>query len=40
VDLPPASPRKLTYAINLKSAQQLGIDVPRNLVQGARQVFE
>jgi putative ABC transport system substrate-binding protein len=39
-DLPPASPRKLTYAINLKSAQQLGVDVPRNLVQGARQVFE
>ena len=39
-DLPPASPRKLTYAINLKSAQQLGVDMPRNLVRGARQVFE
>lgn len=39
-DLPPASPRKLTYALNMKSAQQLGVDVPRALVQGARVVFE
>jgi putative ABC transport system substrate-binding protein len=39
-ELPPAMPRKLTYAINLKSAGQLGVDVPRPLVQGARQVFE
>ena len=39
-DLPTASPRKLTYAVNMKSAQQLGVDVPRALVQGARLVFE
>jgi putative ABC transport system substrate-binding protein len=39
-DLPPASPRKLTYAVNMKSAQQLGVALPPTLVQGARQVFE
>jgi putative ABC transport system substrate-binding protein len=39
-DLPAATPRKLTYAINMKSAGQLGVDVPRTVVQGARQVFE
>ena len=39
-ELPAAMPRKLTYAINIKSAEQLGLDVPRGLVQGARQVFE
>jgi putative ABC transport system substrate-binding protein len=39
-ELPAAAPRKLTYAINMKSAGQLGLDVPRTLVQGARQVFE
>jgi len=39
-ELPAAMPRKLTYAINIKSAEQLGVDVPRGLVQGARQVFE
>jgi len=39
-ELPAAAPRKFTYAINMKSAGQLGLDVPRTLVQGARQVFE
>lgn len=39
-ELPAVTPRKLTYAINIKSAGQLGVEVPRNLVQGARQVFE
>jgi putative tryptophan/tyrosine transport system substrate-binding protein len=39
-ELPTATPRKLTYAINIKSAGQLGVDVPRSLLQGARQVFE
>ena len=39
-ELPAVVPRKLTYAINMKSAGRLGIDVPRTLVQGARQVFE
>jgi putative ABC transport system substrate-binding protein len=39
-ELPAVTPRKLTYAINMKSAGQLGVDVPRTLVQGARQVFE
>ena len=39
-ELPAVTPRKLTYAINMKSAGQLGVDVPRSLLQGARQVFE
>ena len=39
-ELPAVVPRKLTYAINMKSAGRLGVDVPRGLVQGARQVFE
>lgn len=39
-EMPPASPRKLTYALNLKSAQQLKLSLPSGLVEGARQVFE
>ena len=39
-DMTPASPRKLTYALNLRSAQQLKLSLPPGLVEGARQVFE
>lgn len=38
--LPPASPRKVVYAINLKTARQMKITLPEPLVRGAAEVFE
>jgi putative ABC transport system substrate-binding protein len=38
--LPPASPRKVVYALNLRTARHLNIDIPGPLVQAARTVIE
>ena len=37
--LPPATPRKVTYAVNLKTAEHMKIELPPELVEGAQQVF-
>jgi putative ABC transport system substrate-binding protein len=38
--LPPVSPRKIVYALNLKTAQYMKVDIPQALVAEARQVFQ
>jgi len=38
-DLPPARPRRLTYAINLRAAEHMNLDVSEDLIEGAKQVF-
>jgi putative ABC transport system substrate-binding protein len=38
--LAPASPRTITYAINLKTARHLKIAIPDALIRGAAEVFE
>lgn len=38
--LPPVSPRKVTYALNLKTAQQMKVEIPQSLIDGAQQVFK
>lgn len=37
--LPPASPRKVAYSLNLKTANHMKIDIPQALIDGAQQVF-
>ncbi len=37
--LPPVTPRKLVYSLNLRTAEHLKIRLPPDLVSGARQVF-
>ena len=37
--LAPAAPRKVTYAVNLKTAEHMKIELPPDLVEGAQQVF-
>ncbi len=37
--LPLASPRKVMYAVNLKTARYMKIDIPQELIEGAQQVF-
>ena len=37
--LPPAAPRKVTYALNLRTAEHLKIEFPRELIEGAEHVF-
>jgi putative ABC transport system substrate-binding protein len=37
--IPPASPRKVGYSLNLKTAQHMRIDFSEELVQGADEVF-
>ncbi len=37
--LPPAKPRKVVYAVNLKTAEHLKISLPPELVEGAVEVF-
>jgi len=39
-DLPPASPRRVLYALNLKTAQQMKIEFSEEVVRGAHEVFE
>jgi putative tryptophan/tyrosine transport system substrate-binding protein len=38
--LPPVAPRKVVYSVNLKTARQLKVDIPENLLRGAQQVIE
>jgi putative tryptophan/tyrosine transport system substrate-binding protein len=37
--LPPASPRKVTYSLNLKTADHMKIDISQALIDSAQQVF-
>jgi putative ABC transport system substrate-binding protein len=39
-DLPPASPRRVLYALNLKAARQMKIEFSDEVVRGAYQVFD
>ncbi len=36
----PASPRKVMYTINLRTAQYMKLDLPQALIDGAQQVFQ
>ena len=38
--LVPVYPRKVTYAVNLKTAGVIDLELPRDLIQGAAQVFQ
>jgi putative ABC transport system substrate-binding protein len=38
--LPPVAPRKVTYAVNLKTAQHMKVDITPSLLEGAQQVFQ
>jgi len=35
----PLAPRKVVYAVNLKTAEHMKIDIPQALLDGAQQVF-
>jgi putative ABC transport system substrate-binding protein len=37
--LPPAAPRKVVYAMNLKTAEHLKLSLPKELVEGAAELF-
>jgi putative ABC transport system substrate-binding protein len=37
--LPPERPRKLTYAVNLRTAEHLKVEIPAVLLDGAEEVF-
>ncbi len=37
--LPPVTPRKLVYSLNLRTAEHLKVHLPPDLVRGAKQVF-
>ncbi len=37
--LPPETPRKLVYALNLRTAEHLKVELPPDLIRGAQQVF-
>lgn len=37
--LAPMHPRKVTYAVNLKTARAMNLELPQDLIQGATQVF-
>lgn len=37
--MPPAMPRKVVYSLNLKTAEHLKLSLPRDLVEGAAEVF-
>jgi len=38
--IPPVPPRKITYSVNLKTAQHMKVDLAPSLLEGARQVFQ
>jgi len=38
--LVPVSPRKVTYAVNLKTAGVIDLELPQDLIRGAAQVFQ
>ena len=37
--IPPLPPRKVIYALNLKTAEHMKIEIPQGLIDGAQQVF-
>ncbi len=37
--IPPLFPRKVVYAVNLKTAEHMKIDLPQAVIEGAQQVF-
>ena len=37
--IPPLSPRKVFYALNLKTAEHMKMTIPEPLIDGAQQVF-
>jgi putative tryptophan/tyrosine transport system substrate-binding protein len=37
--IPPLTPRKVVYAVNLKTAEHMKIDIPQALLDSAQQVF-
>ncbi|MBM4256658.1 MAG: hypothetical protein FJ147_12275 [Deltaproteobacteria bacterium] len=37
--LPPQTPRKVAYALNLKTAEHMKLSLPQPLIDGAQQVF-
>lgn len=37
--IPPAAPRKLTYSLNLKTAQRMKLEISPSVLQGAEQVY-
>ena len=37
--IPLATPRKVVYALNLRTAEHLKVDLPPEIVDGAQQVF-
>ncbi len=37
--LPPAIPRKVVYALNLRTAEHLKLNLPQHLIEGAAEVF-
>ena len=39
-DLPPVSPRRVTYSLNLKVAQHMKVDIDGQLIQGATHVIQ
>jgi putative ABC transport system substrate-binding protein len=38
--LPPVSPRKVIYMLNLKTAKHMKLDLPPNMIAGASRVYE
>lgn len=38
-EIPPAPPRKVLYSLNLKTAQQMNITFPEQIVRGARRTY-
>jgi len=37
--IPPASPRKVYYSLNLKTSQQIKVDIPEDAVKKARRIY-
>ena len=35
----PATPRTVTYSLNLKTAKHMKIKIPKTMIRGARQIF-
>jgi putative ABC transport system substrate-binding protein len=37
--IPPASPRKITYSLNMNTARLMKIQIPEKLIQEAKQIY-
>jgi putative ABC transport system substrate-binding protein len=37
--LPPVSPRKVVYSLNLRTADHMKLDIPQSIIEGAQSVF-